>query len=123
MVVRTWAKLGRGGTLLKPKVTAGAMGASGPASAPFQWTTAGRNGMEVAHPVKLPPAATRSTGSPGAPAEQTRYRAHSPQPPGMDGEGARDCPQCAAQERPPAEACADGQRAGVNCQSQVLQPG
>lgn len=40
MVVRTLATLGLGGTLLKPKVTAGRMGASAPASAPSHETTA-----------------------------------------------------------------------------------
>ena len=39
-VVRTLARPGRGGTLLNPKVTAGLIGASAPASAPFQLTTA-----------------------------------------------------------------------------------
>ncbi|WP_171027060.1 hypothetical protein [Pseudarthrobacter sp. NamB4] len=40
IVVRTRARLGWGGTLRKPNVTAGRMGASSPASAPFQPTTA-----------------------------------------------------------------------------------
>ena len=40
MVVRTRARLGSGGTLLKPKPTAGRTAASGPASAPSQLTVA-----------------------------------------------------------------------------------
>ena len=98
MVVRTRARLGSGGTLLKPKLTAGRMAVSGPASAPSQLTVAeSMRCRSNGDPVVFPPAALGRARSAHAGDDSARNGVDRTQPARMHRQSPGDQPRHGAQ--------------------------